>query len=58
MLSDNWESMTIDELFELRELMQDVLSERLNARKAEIERKLKMLDPPSNDVAPTKSRDP
>ena len=58
MLSDNWESMTIDELFELRELMQDVLSERLKARKAEIERKLKMLDPASNHVAPTKSRDP
>ena len=58
MLSDNWESMTIDELFELRELMQDVLSERLKARKAEIERKLKMLDQPSNVVGPTKSRDP
>ena len=28
-----WESMTIDELFELRELMQDVLSERLKAKK-------------------------
>ena len=53
-----WESMTIDELFELRELMQDVLSERLKARKAEIERKLKMLDQPSNDVGPTKPRDP
>ena len=52
MLSDDWESMTIDELFELRELMQDVLSERLKARKAEIQRKLKMLD------QPTKSRDP
>lgn len=39
-----WEAMTIDELFELREMMQDVLMERLKARKAEIERKLQMLD--------------
>ena len=53
-----WESMTIDELFELRELMQDVLSERLKAKKAEIERRLQILDQPSNDVDPTKSRDP
>ncbi len=57
MLSDEWESMTIDELFELREMMQDVLSERLKARKAEIERKLQMLNQPSNDVGQTKSRD-
>ena len=58
MRSDDWESMTIDELFELRELMQNVLSERLKARKAEIERKLKTLDQPSKDVRPTKSEDP
>jgi len=50
--------MTIDELFELRELMQDVLSERLKARKAEIERKLEMLDHPSRDVRSTQSRVP
>jgi hypothetical protein len=49
--------MTIDELFELRKLMQDVLSERLKARKAEIERKLEMLDP-SRGVRPTQSRAP
>ena len=36
MLSDDWESMTIDELFELHKLIQDVLRERLKARKAEI----------------------
>ena len=53
-----WESMTIDELFELRELMQDVLSERLKARKAEIESKLEMLDHPSRDVRSTQSRVP
>jgi hypothetical protein len=42
-----WESMTIDELFELRELMQDVLSETLKAKKAEIERRLQILNLPS-----------
>lgn len=49
-----WETMTIDELFELRELMQDVLSERLKAKKAEIERRLQILDQPSSGVGPTK----
>jgi hypothetical protein len=53
-----WETMTIEELFELRELMQDVLSERLKAKKAEIERRLQMLDQPSSGVGPTKSRRP
>ena len=37
-----WESMTIDELFELRELMQNVLIEKLKARKAEIEQRLQI----------------
>jgi len=49
------ELMTIDELFELRELMQDVPSEKLKARKAEIERKLRTLNHPSSVVALTKS---
>jgi hypothetical protein len=53
-----WETMTIDELFELRELMQDVLSERLKAKKAEIERRLQILYQPSSGVGPTKSRRP
>ena len=53
-----WETMTIDELFELRELMQDVLSERLKAKKAEIERRLQILDQPSSGVGPTKSGRP
>ncbi len=53
-----WEIMTIDELFELRELMQDVLSERLKAKKAEIERRLQILDQPSSGVGPTKSGRP
>ena len=59
MVSDwksQWDSMTIDELFELRELMQDVLSEKLKAKKAEIERRLQILNQPSNDGGPTKSR--
>ncbi|WP_334362497.1 MULTISPECIES: hypothetical protein [unclassified Bradyrhizobium] len=48
--------MTIDELFELRELMQDVLSEKLKAKKAEIERRLQTLNRPSGEG--TKSRNP
>ena len=36
--------VTIDELFELHELMHDVLSERLKAQKAEIECRLRTLD--------------
>ncbi|MCA6113944.1 hypothetical protein J6524_03250 [Bradyrhizobium sp. WSM 1738] len=55
---EQWESMTIDELFALRELMQDVLSEKLKAKKAEIERRLQMLDLPSSSVGPTQSRSP
>ena len=53
-----WESMTIDELFELRELMQDVLSEKLKAKKAETERRLQILNQPSSGAGPTKSRRP
>ena len=34
-----WESFTIDELFALHELMQDVLSKKLKAKKAELERR-------------------
>lgn len=52
-----WESFTIDELFARHELMQDVLSKKLKAKKAELERRLQILDQPSNGVDPTKSRD-
>lgn len=55
--SDDWESMTIDQMFDLHRLMQDVLIERLTARRAEIESQLKILNQPSKDVAPKKSRD-
>ena len=47
-----WAAMTIDELFELRELMQDVLSERLKAKKAEIELRLQKLSRPSSHNGP------
>jgi hypothetical protein len=55
-MKDEWESMTIDELFTLRELMQDVLSSKLKAKKAELERRLQILQVPSNGIEPTKSR--
>jgi hypothetical protein len=55
-MKDDWESMTIDELFRLRELMQDVLSSKLKAKKAELERRLQILRNPSSGVEPTKSR--
>jgi hypothetical protein len=44
--------MTIDELFALRELMQDVLNEKLKAKKVELERRLQELNQPSSDVGP------
>jgi hypothetical protein len=52
-----WEFMTIDELFELRQLMQNILSEKLKAKKADLERRLQILNQPTSD-GPTKSRDP
>ena len=51
-----WQSMTIDELFALREQMQEILSTKLKAKRAELERRLQILDQPSSDVSPTKSR--
>jgi len=53
-----WESMTNDELFELRELMQVVLSEKLKAKRARIERRLQVLDQRSSDAGPSKSGRP
>ena len=49
-----WEFMTIDELFALREQMQDILSAKLKAKKAALERRLQSLNQPSNDVEATK----
>lgn len=51
-----WESMTVDELFALREQMQEVLSIKLRAQKAELERRLQILNQQSNDDGPAKSR--
>ena len=49
--------MAIDQLFDLHQLMQGVLIERLKARKAEIENQLKVLNQPSKDVRPKRSRE-
>ena len=40
----NWESMTIDDLFALREQMQEVLSAKLKAKKVDLERRLQALN--------------
>jgi hypothetical protein len=45
-----WESMTIDELFVLREQMQEVLSARLKAKKVELKRRLQALNQLSSDI--------
>jgi hypothetical protein len=42
-MKNEWESMTIDELFVLREQMQEILSAKLNTKKVEIEPKLQRL---------------
>ncbi len=46
-----WESMTIDELFVLREQMHEVLSAKLLAKKAMLERRLETLNGPSSDAS-------
>jgi hypothetical protein len=46
----NWESMTIDDLFALRERVQEILRERLKAKQAELDRRLQALAPESTDV--------
>jgi DNA anti-recombination protein RmuC len=50
------DSMTIEEMFKLRQAVQDVLSQRLNTRKTEIERILKTLNQPPVDVKPARRR--
>jgi hypothetical protein len=54
----HWESMTVDELFALREQMQEVLSAKLKVKKAALERRLQSLNQLSNDVEATKPRRP
>jgi len=46
----NWESMTIDDLFALREQVQEILRERLKAKHAELDRRLQALAPAPTDV--------
>jgi hypothetical protein len=53
-----WESMTIDELFALREQMMAVLSAKLIAKRAALERRLQQLNHPWGDVKISKPRRP
>jgi hypothetical protein len=50
----HWESMTVDDLFVLREQMLEVLSAKLKAKKAALERRLQSLNQLSNDIEATK----
>ena len=43
-MKSEWEYMAIDDLFELHEQMQDVLSAKLKAKKVELERRLRQLN--------------
>ena len=58
-MKSDWEEQlefrTIDELFALRALMQDVLSERIEAKKVQLERRLHALNLPPHEVGPTKT---
>ena len=47
MENDQWSSMTIDDLFDLCEQMQQALSEKLMAEKAVLKRRLKELNQPA-----------
>ena len=51
-----WEAMTIDELFALREQMQEVLSAKLTAKKVELDRRLQVLNQKSMSAGTTKPR--
>jgi hypothetical protein len=48
--------MTVDELFALRERMQGVLSAKLKAKKAALERRVQSINQLSNDIEATKPR--
>ena len=51
-----WEAMTIDELFALREQMQEALSAKLTAKKVELERRVEILNQQSISVGTTMPR--
>jgi hypothetical protein len=46
--------MTVDELFALREQVQEILSAKLKAKKADLERRLQILNRQSSSVAAAK----
>jgi hypothetical protein len=50
-----WDSMTIDDLLALREQVQEILTAKLKARQAELERRLRALGYPPTRVDPVKS---
>ena len=54
----HWESMTVDELFALRDQMLEVLSAMLMVKKAALERRVQSLNQLSNDIEATKPRRP
>ena len=47
-MPSEWESMSIEELFELHRLMQSVLREKLIARKKLLEDRIRQLNQPSD----------
>jgi hypothetical protein len=55
-LEKRLDSLTIEEMFKLRQAVQDLLSQRLINRKTEIERILKALNQPPVEVKPAKRR--
>jgi hypothetical protein len=52
----NRESMTIDDLFVLREQVHEILRQKLKAKRAELELRLQALIPSMTDVESTKRR--
>ncbi len=50
-MRSEWESMSIEELFELHQQMQSVLREKLLAKKAALEDRLRQLNQPPSDAA-------
>jgi hypothetical protein len=53
-MRSEWESMSIEELFELHQQMQSVLREKLLAKKAALEDRLHQLNQPPSDAASAK----
>jgi hypothetical protein len=54
--SERLKSMSIDELYSLHKKIRSLLEVRLNARKAEVERKLATLDQPAEGKKKAKRR--